>query len=359
MPARRQPRPAGPDATPVDAGLGTDPSAHHHGLFRSAAGVHYRHCQRPAADPRRARRHPPLHLHAAAGRAPVEPVDALPAAGRGRHPHRRVRPLQCRPAQACLPSGPGAALWQDHAVHRRDPLQLLAGRRHLALAAGRRRRPPFAAGLPVLALHRADPQLPPLQLAADVPVRRLAGTGQGLPARPPAPARAARRRYPLPALRHQPADERPGLPEQCPGRPDALLRRPRQLHREPARRGVHALPALRGAGYQGRRGQLAAAQHQRAADRERVLLEHPPQARHRHRRAPAAGAARTRHPVHRSALPGHQPFLPLGIDLAEARFLDAFLLFCALDESPCLAPANAARPPTTSCAWSTRAGVRV
>ena len=31
------------------------------------------------------------------------------------------------------------------------------------------------------------------------------------------------------------------------------------------------------------------------------------------------------------------PFLPLGIDLDEARFLDAFLLFCALDESPCLA----------------------
>ena len=28
------------------------------------------------------------------------------------------------------------------------------------------------------------------------------------------------------------------------------------------------------------------------------------------------------------------PFLPMGIDLTEARFLDAFLLFCALDESP-------------------------
>lgn len=28
------------------------------------------------------------------------------------------------------------------------------------------------------------------------------------------------------------------------------------------------------------------------------------------------------------------PFLPVGIDLAEARFLDAFLLFCALEESP-------------------------
>jgi len=31
------------------------------------------------------------------------------------------------------------------------------------------------------------------------------------------------------------------------------------------------------------------------------------------------------------------PFLPLGIDLEEAHFLDAFLLFCALEDSPCLA----------------------
>tara|TARA_R100000541_G_scaffold340_14_gene2261 strand:- start:35196 stop:36785 length:1590 start_codon:yes stop_codon:yes gene_type:complete len=30
------------------------------------------------------------------------------------------------------------------------------------------------------------------------------------------------------------------------------------------------------------------------------------------------------------------PFLPLGIDLSEARFLDAFLLFCTLRQSPCL-----------------------
>ena len=30
------------------------------------------------------------------------------------------------------------------------------------------------------------------------------------------------------------------------------------------------------------------------------------------------------------------PFLPLGIDLNESRFLDAFLLFCALQQSPCL-----------------------
>lgn len=31
------------------------------------------------------------------------------------------------------------------------------------------------------------------------------------------------------------------------------------------------------------------------------------------------------------------PFLPLGIDLTQARFIDAFLLFCALEESPQLA----------------------
>ena len=30
------------------------------------------------------------------------------------------------------------------------------------------------------------------------------------------------------------------------------------------------------------------------------------------------------------------PFLPLGIDLDEARFLDAFLLFCAFSDSPLL-----------------------
>lgn len=30
------------------------------------------------------------------------------------------------------------------------------------------------------------------------------------------------------------------------------------------------------------------------------------------------------------------PFLPLGIDINEARFLDAFLLFCTLQQSPCL-----------------------
>ncbi|MFC0711494.1 glutamate--cysteine ligase [Azorhizophilus paspali] len=36
------------------------------------------------------------------------------------------------------------------------------------------------------------------------------------------------------------------------------------------------------------------------------------------------------------------PFLPLGIDLDEARFLDAFLLFCALEDSPCLTASECA-----------------
>ncbi|MCQ3823133.1 glutamate--cysteine ligase, partial [Streptococcus agalactiae] len=31
------------------------------------------------------------------------------------------------------------------------------------------------------------------------------------------------------------------------------------------------------------------------------------------------------------------PFLPMGIDLPESRFLDAFLLYCALNDSPLFA----------------------
>nr|GFD54114.1 hypothetical protein [Tanacetum cinerariifolium] len=31
------------------------------------------------------------------------------------------------------------------------------------------------------------------------------------------------------------------------------------------------------------------------------------------------------------------PFLPVGIDLQQSRFIDAFILFCALQESPQLA----------------------
>jgi len=95
------------------------------------------------------------------------PSTALSAAGRGGHSHRRIRQLQRRPAQARLPPGPGAALRQDHAVHRRHPLQLLAARAAVGGAAGRRRRSAQRAGLSLQSLHQPDPQLPSPQLAVD------------------------------------------------------------------------------------------------------------------------------------------------------------------------------------------------
>ena len=117
----------------------------------------------------------------------------LPAGSRDRH--RLVRHLEHRHAQARVPARPGAALRQSHAVHRRHPLQLLAAGKDVAAVfeQGRRfrRAPQRPARLPVRELHRPDPQLPPLQLAADVPVRRLAGAVHGLLARPRTPARNA------------------------------------------------------------------------------------------------------------------------------------------------------------------------
>ena len=104
-----------------------------------------------------------------------------------------------------------------------------------------------------------------------------------------------------------------------------------------------------------RRRQLAAAQHQRAADRERVLLNIRP------KRVTATGER----PLQALRACGIQyievrcldinPFLPLGIDLNEARFLDAF--FCSARWPTALAwpMASAARPPTTSSRWSARA----
>ncbi len=67
---------------------------------------------------------------------------------------------------------------------------------------------------PVGALPRADPQLPPHELAADVPVRRIAGARRGLRARQAPHARNLRRRHALSAARHQPAHERSRLHEQ-------------------------------------------------------------------------------------------------------------------------------------------------
>ncbi|MDO9596989.1 MAG: glutamate--cysteine ligase [Azoarcus sp.] len=51
------------------------------------------------------------------------------------------------------------------------------------------------------------------------------------------------------------------------------------------------------------------------------------------------------------------PFLPLGIDLSAARFLDAFLLYCALEDSPILAAAEC-RECTTNFALTVKEGRR-
>lgn len=51
------------------------------------------------------------------------------------------------------------------------------------------------------------------------------------------------------------------------------------------------------------------------------------------------------------------PFLPLGIDLTAARFLDTFLIFCALDESPPM-PAEECRESTSNFALAVKQGRR-
>src|SRR5471032_2259581 len=52
---------------------------------------------------------------------------------------------------------------------------------------------------------------------------------------------------------------------------------------------------------------MGAAEHQRAANRKRVLLDDPAQARDPHRRAAYPGAVRARRAIHRSALHGRRP----------------------------------------------------
>ena len=121
-----------------------------------------------------------------------------------------------------------------------------------------------------------------------------------------------------------------------PSRPHALLRRPVELYRKPLPRSFHAVCTLRGNGHQDAAGnwqQLNTNVLQIENSTTRTFA----QARHRHRRTPAAGPARPRHQYIEVRCLDINPFLPLGIDLNEARFLDAFLLFCALADSPCLA----------------------
>ncbi|MCY1362671.1 hypothetical protein D9M71_541180 [compost metagenome] len=162
MPAGRRQWPTGADATLPRPGLGADPCADHHGLFRIAAGVHHAGRGRSGEDPGGPGEDPPLHPGQARRRTALEPFHALPPAGGGRHPHRALRHLAHRPPEVHLPQGLGRALRQDHAVHCRHPLQLFPARGALAAAQAGRRRSAERPRVPVGALHRDDPQLPPL-----------------------------------------------------------------------------------------------------------------------------------------------------------------------------------------------------
>lgn len=138
----------------------------------------------------------------------------------------------------------GPALRPHHAVHRRYPLQLLAARSAVATAARCRRRQRERPRLPVVGLYRADPQFPPLQLVADVPVRRLASPDKGfLRGRPHQLEELDAETLYLPyatSLRMSDLATRA-----MPSWPDAVLQQPGQLHRQPAQGGGYALSALR------------------------------------------------------------------------------------------------------------------
>ena len=144
------------------ARLGAHPRAHHHRLQRVAARADHRRARQRRGLPRGARAHPPVRLPQHRRRDPVVRQHAVQPAGRRRHPDRPVRPLEQRAAEDRLPQRPRLALRPAHADHLRHPLQLLA--------AGDDQREPL----------RADPQFPPHLVAADLPVRRLAGGLQQL-----------------------------------------------------------------------------------------------------------------------------------------------------------------------------------
>jgi glutamate--cysteine ligase len=153
----------------------------------------------------------------------------------------------------------------------------------------------------------ADPQLPPPRLPAAVPVRRLAGACSSFVAgRQHELQTLATARMYMPhgtslrmgrlgyqsdaqaslAVSYNSLDGYAASLQDALTRPVSGLRGHR--HRQPGRR-------------------LQPARHQPAADRERVLRHHPPQARDPPRRASAACAARARRRVRRGAPDGPRP----------------------------------------------------
>ena len=146
---------------------------------------------------------------------------------------------------------------------------------------------------------RADPQFPAPFVAAALPVRCLARGVLEFRRRPPARAPALGRRHALPAVRDVAAHGSPGLPERRAIVAQGQLQQSRKLRGVAAGRADAALSSVRGHRHPRRRG-LPPARHQPAADRERILRHHPPEARDPPGRAPAARAARARRRIRRS-----------------------------------------------------------
>ena len=152
----------------------------------------------------------------------MEPIDArelpdeesIPIArygssmiGRLKYVYRRARALRYGKTMQCIAG-----------IHYNFP----AGEALAAAAPGRRQRA-IGTRLPVRRLHRPDSQFPRYSWL----LMYLFGASPALDAgflrgRPSQLERLDEHTLYLP-LRHQPADERPGLPEQRPGRPDAPL----------------------------------------------------------------------------------------------------------------------------------------
>ena len=203
---------------------------------------------------------------------------------RPEHPDRALRSLEHRPHERGVPQRPRLALRPDDAGDLRRALQLLVPGALLAGAGGDAASAARRSGFHFRAVLRAAAQLSPLRLAHSVSVRQFAGGVRLVRARTRAHAAAARSRHAVRALRDFAAHERSRLSQQEPGRRADLGEQSRRVRARPVGRGEHAASRVRAHRRKGRR-RVSPAQHQPAADRERVLQLHPAEARRSLRRA--------------------------------------------------------------------------
>ena len=225
-------------------------------------------------------------------------------AGRGRqHPDRAIRQLQHRTDEERLPHGTRPALRPGHAGDLGGALQLLVPGPLLAGAAPGLAGADERTAVRRRGVFRAAAELPPPRVADPVPVRRLAGAVQDVlqgPGRNAVPAGTGQQHVLL-ALRDVAAHERPRLSQQEPGQRRGVRQLARRVRARPVGADRDPEPGVRAAGRQGGR-RVAAAERERAADRERVLQLHPPKAHGAFGRAtdPGTGACGSR--VRRDAL---------------------------------------------------------